>query len=202
MIGHRAQRWTAGLEIAEKRRAGTPGLPRPGVVVVRVMKTKLGRMLLVGLLVAASAWGQVRSDEENERRVRDYWRRVWGEGDLAAVAEFYDPACKHSDNFSIEKFQRGVRRQRESFPDFRVTVEEAFAVGDRVVCRVTYRGTHTGSPMFRQEPLGNEIEVPGIDIFVFRNGKCVEHHHVADHLDLVLQMGLKLTPQPAAAAAQ
>lgn len=152
------------------------------------------------LLVAGLAWGQGAA-ADHERRVREYWRRVWSEGELAAVAEFYDPACRHGEGFTIEGFQRGVKRQRESFPDFRVEVEEVFVAGDRVVSRVRYRGTHTGRAMFRQEPLGKAIEVPGIDVFVFRDGKCVEHHHVADHLDLVLQMGLKLTPQPSESGA-
>jgi hypothetical protein len=48
--------------------------------------------------------------------------------------------------------------------------------------------------MFKQEPLGKPITVPGIDIFTFKDGKCVNHQHVADHLDLVMQMGIQLTP--------
>ncbi len=48
--------------------------------------------------------------------------------------------------------------------------------------------------MFKQEPLGEKIKVPGLDIFTFKDGKCVNHQHVADHLDLVRQMGIKLTP--------
>jgi hypothetical protein len=48
--------------------------------------------------------------------------------------------------------------------------------------------------MFKQEPLGKTVKVPGLDVFTFKNGKCVNHQHVADHLELVMQMGLKLTP--------
>lgn len=151
------------------------------------------------LAVAVCAIGGTTEQAANERRVRAYWQRVWGEGDLAAVAEFYDPACKHGERFTIEGFQRGVQRQRESFPDFSVRLDEVLAIGSRVICRVTYLGTHTGRAMFKQEPLGKKIEVPGMDIFVMKDGKCVEHHHVADHLDLVLQMGLQLTPQAPAA---
>ncbi|HUQ65940.1 MAG TPA: hypothetical protein VM101_07285 [Flavitalea sp.] len=43
---------------------------------------------------------------------------------------------------------------------------------------------------------GKAIKVTGLDIFTFKDGKCVNHQHVADHLDLVMQMGLKLTPTP------
>lgn len=154
--------------------------------------------LFLAMAMTVGAAGSTTEEAENERRVREYWQRVWGEGDLAAVAEFYDPACKQGEKFTIEGFQRGVKRQRESFPDLSVRLDEVLAVGSRVICRVTYLGTHTGRAMFKQEPLGKKVEVPGMDIFVMKDGKCVEHHHVADHLDLVLQMGLQLTPQPTA----
>lgn len=166
------------------------------------MKLLRGMQLLATVCAVAvfSVVGFAADEPENVQRVRAYWQQVWTEGRLEAVAQFYHPECRHGENFSIEKFQRSVARQRESFPDFRVTVDEIFSVGDRVVSKVTYRGTHTGKKMFGQEPLGREVEVPGIDIFVFRDGKCVEHLHVADHYDLVTQMGLVLTPSSANAA--
>lgn len=131
---------------------------------------------------------------DNVERVRQYWQKVWSEGQLEGVPEFYHPACQHGAKFTIEGFQRNVSRFRAAFPDLHVTIDDIFAVGDRVVARVTYRGTHLGTPMFGQAPRQAKIEVPGIDIFTLRDGKCVEHQHVADHLELVLQMGLTLTP--------
>jgi hypothetical protein len=64
---------------------------------------------------------------------------------------------------------------------------------------VTYRGTHTGRKMFGQEAMDKTIAVPGLDIFIFKDGKCVEHLHMADHLDLALQIGVKLAPTTRAA---
>ena len=148
------------------------------------------------LLMFAAALAHCAPAEEgiNVQRVHDYWQRVWTEGNLDSVAEFYAQDCKQGDDFSIEGFKRNVARQRESFPDFSVEVHEVFAHDNWVATRVTYRGTHTGRGMFGQEAMNKTIEVPGLDIFVFKDGKCVEHLHVADHLDLALQIGLKLTP--------
>jgi predicted ester cyclase len=152
------------------------------------------RSILMSAFIAALVPTAFSAENPNVQRVRDYWQEVWSEGNLQAVAEFYDPACKHGDDFTIEGFRRNVARQRESFPDFSVEVHEVFAHDNWVATRVTYRGTHTGRKIFGQEPLGKTIEVPGLDVFVFRDGKCVEHLHVADHLELALQIGLKLTP--------
>ena len=132
----------------------------------------------------------------NLQMVQTYWDEVWGKGNLQAVADFYHPKAKHGDNFTIDGFQKAVTFQREAFPDFKVTINDIFATGNKVICEVTYSGTHTGRKMFKQEPLGKAVKVPGLDIFTFENGKCVNHQHVADHLDLVLQMGIQLIPTP------
>jgi len=132
--------------------------------------------------------------DRNIRMVQTYWEEVWNKGNLQAVAEFYHPNAKHGEDFTIEGFQKGVAFTREVFPDFKVTINDIFATGDKVICEVTYTGTHTGKKMFKQEPLGNAVTVPGLDIFTFNDGKCVNHQHVADHLELIIQMGIQLTP--------
>ena len=158
--------------------------------------TSIRLVTLVAILLISVALLSNSSNgkQQNIKRVQKYWDDVWNKGNLQAVADFYHPNAKHGDDFSIEGFQKGVASQREAFPDFKVVINDIFATGDKVVTEVTYIGTHTGKKMFKQEPLGKTIKVPGIDIFTFKDGKCVNHQHVADHLDLVLQMGIELTP--------
>lgn len=152
-------------------------------------------VLAFSILVSVSAYAQ-DNEAKNMEMVKTYWTEVWSKGNLEAVADFYHPQARHGEDFSIEGFQQAVASQREAFPDFKVTIKDIFATGNKVVCEVTHSGTHTGRKMFKQEPLGKAVSVPGIDIFTFENGKCVSHQHVADHLDLVLQMGIQLTPTP------
>lgn len=147
------------------------------------------------MLVSVSVDAQ-DCETRNMEMVKTYWTEVWSKGNLGAVADFYHPHAKHGEDFTIEGFQQGVASLREAFPDFKVTINDIFVTGDKVVCEVTYTGTHTGRKMFKQEPLGKAVSVPGIDIFTFDGGKCVNHQHVADHLELVQQMGLQLTPTP------
>lgn len=130
----------------------------------------------------------------NLEKVRTYWNEVWNKGNLQAVADFYHPNAKHGDNFTIEDFQQGVKWQRDAVPDFNVVINDLFATGDKVISEVTYFGTHTSGRMFGQDPMNKKIEAPGLDIFTFKDGKCINHQHVADHLPLVRQIGLKLVP--------
>ena len=162
------------------------------------MKQKIILPLFTTLLLLFSSqfvFSQTSEEQtKNIQRVRTYWEEVWGKGNLQAVADFYDPNAKHGENFTIEGFQKGVTFTKEAFPDFKATVIDIFATGDKVISEVIYTGTHTGKKMFKQEALGKTVKVPGLDVFTFKNGKCVNHQHVADHLELVMQMGLKLTP--------
>jgi predicted ester cyclase len=156
-----------------------------------ILFSVLGLLMLV--VPSHSSYSQ-NNEAKNIEMVETYWTEVWSKGNLQAVADFYHPNAKHGEDFTIEGFQKGVTITRESFPDFKVTIKDIFATGDKVICEVTFTGSHTGKKMFKQEPLGKPITVPGIDIFTFKDGKCVNHQHVADHLDLVMQMGIQLTP--------
>jgi len=151
--------------------------------------------LIVLVVLSRTAYSQ-NNETQNIKMVETYWTEVWNKGNLLAVSDFYHPHAKHGEGFTIEGFQKNVASQREAFPDFKVVINEIFATGNKVVCEVTHTGTHTGRKMFKQEPLGKAVSVPGIDIFTFKDGKCIQHQHVADHLDLVLQMGIQLTPTP------
>lgn len=157
---------------------------------------RLSAVLILSIFSFALLSYSPNDRSKNIEKVRTYWEEVWGKGNLQAVADFYHPNAKHGDDFTIEGFQKGVTSQRTAFPDFKATIIDIFAAGDKVISEVIYSGTHTGRKMFGQEPLGKTIKVPGIDIFTFKNGKCISHQHVADHLDLVRQMGIKLTPTP------
>ena len=156
-----------------------------------ILLSTLGLSLLV---VASHTLYSQNSAAKNIKMVETYWSEVWNKGNLQAVVDFYHPNTKHGEDFTIEGFQKGVESQREAFPDLKVTINDIFATENKVVCEVTYVGTHTGREMFKQKPLGKSVSVPGMDIFTFKDGKCVSHQHVADHLELVLQMGIQLTP--------
>ena len=128
--------------------------------------------------------------ERNERIIREYWERIWSGGDLELIGRTYAPDCVHGESFSIEGFERNVARTREAFPDLAVSIDEIFRSGDRVVTRVTYRGTHNGAAWAGIAATGRSIDASGIDVFVIRDGLIVEHWHEADHLTMFEQLGV------------
>jgi steroid delta-isomerase-like uncharacterized protein len=84
-----------------------------------------------------------------------------------------------------------------AFPDWRMTVEDLIAGGDKTVARVTVTGTHKGEFM-GVPPAGTRVEVQLIDIMRFDDaGLVCEHWGVADMLSLLQQLGVVPAGQPA-----
>lgn len=82
-----------------------------------------------------------------------------------------------------------MRHWFDTLSDTRVTVEDAFAVGDRVVGRYTYRARHTG-PFVGVPASGAEITMRSIDIWRFENDRFVEHWDELNLLEVMQQMGV------------
>lgn len=83
----------------------------------------------------------------------------------------------------------------EGFPDIYQTIDDMVAEDDKIVVRWTCTGTHLGHfvsvPI---APTGKVASVRGIDIFRITDGKIAECWHVAENLQLLLQLGV-LKPQ-------
>jgi steroid delta-isomerase-like uncharacterized protein len=88
----------------------------------------------------------------------------------------------------IAGFIYAVQLLHASFPDLRITVDDLIAEGDKVVARLTARGTHQGT--FRAiPPTGQFVQWSGIRIFRIADGKIVEHWATWDDLSLLRQLG-------------
>jgi predicted ester cyclase len=76
-----------------------------------------------------------------------------------------------------------------AFPDLHFTIEDQIAEGDKVVNRVTARGTHLGD--FRGiPPTGKQVTVAGITIDRIAGGKLVESWTSWDFLGILQQLGV------------
>jgi predicted ester cyclase len=119
------------------------------------------------------------STEENKAVVRREIEEVFNHtGNLDAGDEIYDPDYVGHDPTTGEI--RGVE----------ATIEDQIAEGDKVVTRFTARGTHQGETEAFGPPTGNRIEVTGITIERFAEGKVVEDWTNFDALGLMQQLGL------------
>lgn len=91
------------------------------------------------------------------------------------------PGAKGLKDF-YEEFSR-------AFPDFKFTLEDVMADGDRVAVRMTARYTHKGEFM-GLKATNKAVTVAKFDIFRFAGGKCIEHWDSVDRLGLLQQLGV------------
>jgi steroid delta-isomerase-like uncharacterized protein len=81
-----------------------------------------------------------------------------------------------------------------AFPDFRADIEDLIAEGDKVVARLTFRGTHTGGEFMGIPPSGRSFTFSATSIFRIAGGKIVEHWGEEDAVGWLQQLGAMPAP--------
>jgi predicted ester cyclase len=79
---------------------------------------------------------------------------------------------------------------RQAFPDLDTTTEDLISEGDKVVVRWTTSGTHQGETEAFGPATGNRMEIMGITIQRFEDGKIAEGWTLADTLGQMQQLGM------------
>jgi steroid delta-isomerase-like uncharacterized protein len=132
------------------------------------------------------------SAEENKALARRAWETVADNPDV--LDEVYAPdVVWHEPDQEIrglEQAKQFVSTYETAFPDMNVTVEDVIAEGDKVVTRVTLRGTHQGETQEFGPPTGRQVELKGITISRIEGGKIVEDWDAYDNLSAMQQLGL------------
>lgn len=139
------------------------------------------------------------STEQNKALVRRMVEEVFNRGNVSRVDELLA-----SDFVEREELPPGIPRDREgvkqltiamrtAFPDFKATIDDIVAEGDKVVVRQTWRGTHKGEFM-GVPPTGKRVSFGVFDVIRFAGGKGVEHWGLMDSMGLMQQLGAIPTP--------
>ena len=132
------------------------------------------------------------SVEANKAKVRRFVEDGMGKGDLSTVEELVAPdEIVHDYPTSlhlggIESAKALITRTRTAIPDLHVTVDLQIAEGDLVMTRWTGRGTHHEALM-GLSGTSKPVEVTGIMIHRFRDGKSVEYWSEWDRLGFLHQ---------------
>jgi steroid delta-isomerase-like uncharacterized protein len=133
------------------------------------------------------------STEANKALIRRHFTAIWNQHQLDVADELVAPDY-HShfpvpgQSPGIAGFKYAVQSLHTGFPDLMIVVDDLIAEGDKVVARLTARGTHQGA--FRGiPPTGRAVMWTGIRIFRIAEGKIAEHWANWDDLSLLQQLG-------------
>jgi steroid delta-isomerase-like uncharacterized protein len=134
------------------------------------------------------------STPENKAIIRRLFEEGLSTGDMALLDEIV------AQDFTLHGAPPGLPSGREglkllvgmfrsAFPDYRDSIEDLVAEGDKVVVRWTFRGTHTGD--FQGIPAtGKHVKTTGISIFRVDDGKIKDDWTIIDMVGLLQQLGV------------
>jgi len=133
--------------------------------------------------------------DDNKALVQRFFDEIINQKNLAALDQFVSPnAINHTVPTGLPQGpSQFLGLHLNAFPDLNVTVEDLLADGDRVIARVSVRGTQQGA-FGSIHSRGKPITVTAINIFRIANGKMVEHWGLADRLSALQQLGVVPPP--------
>ena len=138
------------------------------------------------------------STEANKTSARRFYDEVFNKKNRAAIDEFIDPnqvdhAAPPGTPGGLAGAKQTIGMYLTAFPDLHFTVEDMIAEGDKLVARLTVRGTQQGAFM-GIPPTGKHVTVTAIDISRMAGGKSVEHWIEMDTLGMMQQLGVIPAP--------
>ncbi|MCC9075549.1 ester cyclase [Litorilinea aerophila] len=119
--------------------------------------------------------------------------KAWSAQDLESYRTLYHPDAVlygfAPQPIDVESAMQFYRAFFAAFPDVHFETLDTVAEGDRIAMRYRVTGTHAGE--FQGIPAtGRAIDVQGITILHFRNGKVAERWQQLDLMSLLQQLGV------------
>lgn len=117
-----------------------------------------------------------------------------GNGEIDRLDEFFaegsvdhDPAPDQQQG--PEGFKDFFRTMRSAFPDLDLQVDKMVTDSDHVVIAYTLTGTQQGE-FQGLDPTNRRVEVRGVQIGRFEDGKIIERWGATDELSMLKQLGV------------
>jgi predicted ester cyclase len=115
---------------------------------------------------------QVYVTEENKALARRVWEAVDNpeliDEVYASDVVWHEP---DRDIYGTQQAKQFISLYKSAFPDMSATVEDVVAEGDKVVTRVSIRGTHQGETEESGPPTGRQVEGTLITISRVEGGR-------------------------------
>ncbi|MCC3767611.1 ester cyclase [Streptomyces sp. UNOC14_S4] len=136
----------------------------------------------------------VRDERLDKATARRFFEEVAVGGNLELIDELFTPDYHDHDigketdtTIGTQVLKDDVIGWRRAF-DFRFALQGQLEDGDQVATRWTWRATHTGEFM-GLAPTGRDVEMSGVTIFRFQDGRIAEGWWTYDLMRLARQLG-------------
>jgi predicted ester cyclase len=138
--------------------------------------------VLLAALVIFSGCQQQQDHSKELKPILDRGVAVWNSGNIEEVDEIWAPSAIRSANQLPDV---------EGIDGIKAIDEEVYSE-NKAIIRWTFSGTNTGEG--EMPPTGKQINIWGISILHFENGKLTREYVSFDNQPLLEQLGFTLTP--------
>ncbi|UUZ91072.1 ester cyclase [Paenibacillus sp. P25] len=114
-------------------------------------------------------------EQNNMETVLAFIDAFWNGNDLDSTERFLSEDYQELSYQSKEGLKQFAAKILAAFPDKQYTVEEIVAQGEKVLVRMTVKGTNQGV-FFGNPPTGNAMDVTLYRRYRVVDGKIAEHH--------------------------
>jgi predicted ester cyclase len=133
--------------------------------------------------------------EKNKAMVRSFYE-AQAKGDLDTMKEllapdFVDRSVLPGQESDREGYIRGIAEDQAAFSNIHIVIEDQAAEGDKVISRITTRGTHDRGEYMGAVPIGRKWKTTGIAIHRISGGKIVEEWSESGGPQIVTQQRLE-----------
>jgi predicted ester cyclase len=136
------------------------------------------------------------STAQNVAKIHRLYDEI-NDGNLDVIDEIMAPSfVAHGETMGLQEGQdaraamkQGIMWAKTIIPDLKVSIVDTVSQDEKVVCRLIFQGTHTGTD--GQIPAsGNKVEYTAIAINRFEDGLLAERWFNSDEMGMMRQMGL------------
>ena len=92
-------------------------------------------------------------------------------------------------DFNLEQVKQMLENPSPTLSDYKITIEDMIAEGDKVSVRTTVSGKHTGK-FFNIESTGKSVTIAQYTIFRIQDGKIAEGWNLGNAAGLLEQVGV------------
>lgn len=130
--------------------------------------------------------------EQNKALIR-YWIEEIKKGNLDVTDEvlapdFVDHSLLPGQKPDREGYKRGLSEDHAAFSNLDITIEDQIAEGDKVVTRLTWRGTHNRGKFMGKASTGRKVEATAIFVHRIAGDKVKEEWSASDTLEIRRQL--------------
>jgi steroid delta-isomerase-like uncharacterized protein len=161
------------------------------------MKKIIGVIAVTGFFCACNCSNKNMTDNAAAKNMavqRLFYDEVYNKHNTAMIDSIVAPDyVEHCIEPGYSPDRAGLKKSFDDFakamPDMHCQVNFMFADSNYVSVQYTFTGTNTGA-MMGMPPTGKKVNIDGVDIIRYRNGKAVGHWGYNEEMKMMTQMGL------------